>query len=198
MGGRGANGIGNAVSFSSKREANTFFGVNKGDFKDWVNNLSGKEQTALDSYTVSGYAQINRTLRNDGYSKAPQHIQNSIDEIKNAISRFELKQDIVVYRGVDDNFLGGNYSSKDIQTTLIGKTITDKAFSSCSVLRKGAFDRPYVLEIRVPRGKGRGAYIDPISTGKGEGEFLLQMNTSFKITGARDDGKKIVVQVTAK
>ena len=200
MGGRGSKGKGLAVSFSNKSEADRFFGGGGGgsNQNEWESGLDKNEKNAINDYTALGYGAINRTLRNEGYDNAPKGMKRTIDNIKSALDRYELKKDIMVYRGVSNSFFGGNYSSADINNMFVGQTFVDNGFVSASALKERAFNRKYTLEIKVPRGVGRGAYISPLSTFKREAEFLLQRGTKFTITGAREENGKTVVQVIAK
>lgn len=199
MGGRGSKGIGSAVSFGSYSEADSFFGGGGANQEDWQNGLSQSEKDAIKDYTLVGYARINPNLRRDGYDNSEQSTKKEADRLQGALDKYELNRDILVYRGVSQKFLGGYYSAWAINNSLVGQSFTDNGFASCSTVQGRAFTfRDYILEIKVPRGKGRGAYISPVSTFKAEAEFLLSRGTNFKITGARDEAGKTIIEVVVK
>lgn len=41
---------------------------------------------------------------------------------------------------------------------------------------------PIMLKLKIPKGKGRGVYIENLSAINGEKEFLLKRGSKFKIT----------------
>ena len=86
---------------------------------------------------------------------------------------------------------------------LMGLTFGDKGFSSTSIdkevsqrfanmPKQGIMDPSdpqnlgHMLKINVPKGS-KGAYVDPISTVKGEREFLLDKNSKFKVNSVTSD-----------
>ena len=94
--------------------------------------------------------------------------------------------------------MDANYLPKNLS---VGDVITDKAYTSTSI-HKSAVDKLETtwskktsarLEINVPKGKGRGIYIQDIAAGKDQYEFLLKGNASYKDTNISKNG---VITVT--
>lgn len=148
---------------------------------DWRDNMTQKELKTTRMYTGSAYYKWNDSLRNnngEGYEKYTK-------ELDSAISKFDLKNDIIVYRGTGSYAFPGG-------TPEIGSIISDKAFLSTSVSKDVArdFDSGIILKIQVPSGRGRGAYVKSVSQHKGENEFLMARNTNLKITGKAPGSKE--------
>ena len=71
------------------------------------------------------------------------------EEISSGLKKFELKEDIVCYRGMNINpFVG---ASKNVIYEF-------DAFTSTSISLSGVINNTFVIEIHVPKG-ARGAYI---------------------------------------
>ena len=198
MGSRGSSSGVQPKSFNGARDANRFFGSTSGKWRQWWNGLEQDEQSAIMAYTGSAYGGINRFLRHGGASSPT--LQRRINGISDALNKSELRKDIVVYRGTTKSFFAGkDHSLEELQE--MGKykiSFVDKGFSSAAVTEGRAWKhKGYILEIHVPKGKGRGSWVDPISQNRGEQEFLLQKNMMYTITGARmsDDGHTPIVSV---
>lgn len=166
----------------------------------WQSDISNSELSAAELYTGSSYANWNDSLR----TKDGKGWEVNTDNLDNALSKFELKENIVTYRGLGRGALENMFGSAapDIKTIndMKGSIISDKAFFSTSIDRSvaGSFTGPgYILKINVPKGKGRGAYVDPISKYSGEREFLMPRNTNLKITGVYQDSNDGYTYITA-
>ena len=96
--------------------------------------------------------------------------------IESAINKFDLKDNIIVYRRADISLL--NYFEKILQS---GGIFQDDGFTSCTTLKIGSTDTDIEIVITVPKGKGYGAYIAPMSDFPEECEFLLNRGTLFKV-----------------
>ena len=91
-----------------------------------------------------------------------------------------LKENLIVYRGVDGLFLNGD----KISTFDVGQTFDDSAFVSTSLIPMNiANRRPILLEIEVPKGT-KAAYLEKYTGVKnyGQQELLLGRNNKFEIT----------------
>ena len=192
--GRAAGGGGGASTvvystFNTENEADTAF---NSSYNDWRKQINSSEKTEIEEYTGSAYVSINGVLRET--SNPPSQVKDTYlaraDNISSAISKFELNDNIVVFRGVDlDTF--GLSGGDDIFSTatekgmkaLIGTTFVDKGFMSTSAVKSSAFNsKDAKISINVPKGKGRGAWVKPLSTYSYENEFLLQKGSGLKIT----------------
>lgn len=174
------------------------------------------EKDAAYGYTA-GSSYINEPLRGQRYipyDKATtlkaQRSQSHIEALTDLIERLEYDFDMWLQRGVDYNgargLLGVDLYSANPQT-LVGKVVTEKAFSSCGMAKGAGFDsRPVIYNIYCPKGT-KMLYCEPFSAfGNGSGrawdgvakqssigyeaEILLQQGTTFRITKAEYSGGK--------
>lgn len=110
-----------------------------------------------------------------------------IDEILN---RYELKDSIRTYRAIEQDALPAFNQLED----LVGKSYSDPSFMSTSPsIDSKAVNKDFIMEIYVPKGVGRGAYLEEFTIVSGEYEFLLPRNSRFEITGIRREGNKNIV-----
>ncbi|PYI57031.1 ADP-ribosyltransferase [Paenibacillus flagellatus] len=156
----------------------------------WLDSLSEDERKSIVRYTGSSYVEINENLRNGGGQERYDELARYISA---GINKFELKDNITVYRGMRSNIFG--VPAED----LVGVEFTEKAFWSTSMIEEKQFSGLLQMEIRVPA-KSRGAPINPLSEYKDEEyEFLLDAGTHFRIVEAsEEDGRlKLIVEVIA-
>lgn len=207
----GGSGIIEPKIFYSGDEVNDFFyydGEERGlaakessSYGKWLSSLSDEEKRSLRFYTSNGYIKINDILRQQKEWKGTSATIRNIDK---AISSFELKEDITVYRGVRD-FYGASIVEddewNDIRET-VGKTFLDLGFGSSTALNGNsvATSKPFLFEIEIPAGKGRGAYINRLSSGfeDDEYEFLIARNSKFRIIDVYDNNEPIPPQKIIK
>ena len=80
---------------------------------------------------------------------------------------------------------------------LVGKEITEKGYSSSSVVQSGAMtDKDCKIKIHVPSGKGRGAYINNLSEYKdNEYEFLIPRNSKFRIVKVDETEEDLLLEM---
>lgn len=157
-------------------------------YDDWM--LQRNETTAIEKYTNDSTA-YNEYLR--AGTEDDDNINDTVDALSKAIDRFELKDNLKVFR-ISDDLL--------IRDKKVGDIVEDKAFMSTTPFldtlnkykEKWGKYKEYNYEILVPAGKGRGAYIAPYSHfGFEEKEFLLQKNSKFKILDI--DGKNVKLEL---
>lgn len=160
-------------------------------FGSWNNNLSMDEVASIGAYSGDAYSGINGLLRHcmtekmvDSWnSTEARSLQDMIQNIDSAISQFDLKSPIKVYRTCE----------KDVLRNLKlepGSTFHDDGFVSTSVISEKVASGNIVMEINVPAGKGHGAWINPLSGAQDEEwEFLLQRGSDFRVQSvdSRDD-----------
>ena len=194
---------GSARVFKSAKEANDFFGVrfqkstsfwdddkydhdaSNGVFKDWYNNATRAERNAVITYTGSAFDYINNYLRGVS-SDLSDHHKETISRMDSAMKKFNLPQAITVYRGSSTKLFGGA-GTVEALNSMKGTIVRDKGFVSTSVYQGAQFEKKLILEIKYPKGRGRGIYAAPISSHQTEWEFIGARNTDFKIMGARRD-----------
>ena len=155
--------------------------VLRGKSKKWIENLTDREKKAITKYTFNGtdadgkklYEKINGYLTDD-YIPADEKEENMFldfyAEIKGAILKNELEDDIIVYRR--------DYSVSSLQ----GKT---EKFLSTSTTAKGAFGGNPNVAIIVPKGT-EGAYIELLSKMPKQREFLFGDGISLKEVSSKD------------
>ena len=112
----------------------------------------------------------------ENYGEEENNFLEMTKNIESAISKFDLKDNIVVYRRADISFL--NYFEKILQS---GGIFKDDGFISTTTLKIGSSEEEIEIVIKVPKGKGYGAYIAPMSACPEECEFLLNRGTLFKV-----------------
>lgn len=192
--GRAAGGGGGASTvvystFNTENEADTAF---EPSYQQWRKQINSSEKTEIEEYTSSAYMSINGVLRET--SNPPSQVKDSYlaraDNISSAVSKFELNDNITVFRGVDLDAFGLMSGDKIFSAetekgmkALVGTTFVDKGFMSTSAIKSSAFDsKDAKISINVPKGKGRGAWVKPLSLYPYENEFLLQKGSGLKIT----------------
>ena len=192
-------------AFESKKSAREYF---KERSKKWEASLSDDEKVSVKGYTDRTYDMINTYLRNPkearyfrSFNQAA--VEKQIREIDSAIDKFELDEDIKTYRGTNLIEFGRDIYSADDLESLIGKEITMKGYSSTSTeisVAEDDFDGEVLIEYTVPKGRGRGAYmdyvtvIDNVPDNDRESEFVLKRDSQIIIDEikTREDGKIIV------
>ena len=164
-------------------------------FKKFDDSLESLEFSAIGAYTYSRWTyKLNNWLRGlsgkdvnlpkDSYEtdvvkKITKHLDSAID-------KYELRKPMVVYRSMRISALEHILSKGD-------GTFTDNGYASTSAMRNcfSLGDEPAVtLVIKVPAGKGHGAWLKPHSKIPTENEFLLARGTTFKINTMNIDYDK--------
>lgn len=153
----------------------------------WMNGLSSQEKNDIDEYTTAAYVKINKALRqgdeNDRYYQQGMRIDD-------AIQRFDLKENIVVHRGDNGGLLDvRGVSDENMEATL--QSLVGRSFKSKNLISTDVALVPEIFsssrleyEIKVPAGKGRGAYVRPLSPlGEDEREFLMSTKNKYRMTG---------------
>lgn len=176
-------------------------------------SASELERDAAYGYTA-GSSYINEPLRGQRYqpydsattAKAAKS-QSHIQALTEMVERSSYDRDIWLQRGVDyrgaQGLLGVNLYGADPKS-LIGKTVTEKAFSSCGIAKGKGFNKEVIYNIYCPKGT-KMLYCEPFSAfGNGAGrawdglakqtyfghesEMLLQQGTVFRIVKAEYTG----------
>ena len=180
--------------FSEPAEVNQVLGCmppdSKTPFGSWFSKITQDEQSAIRLYTGTLSTYINKFLR----KLMPEHefelgtlglVKRLIPRIQSGLDKFELPHPITVYRKMN---------KKDIGMFTEGNVVKDLGFISTTPIkgsynpvkyRNGCID----IKIRVPAGKGFGAWVAPISGVKRENEFLLNCNSDFKVHSVRQVGE---------
>lgn len=214
-------------SFSNRTEADKLF-------RPWTeeawSRFSSQEQRAAYEYTAES-GRFNRPLR--GYDKSWDNFAGvgqvdlnnegagqMIRDLRVAIEKVEVKKDVWLFRGSDQQSLAGLLGidkSKIIPSKVsalnkkfAGTPVTDTAFFSTGVAADAGFHDKISYEILAPKGT-KGIYAEPFSSfggantngtwdGKqkgsyigGEAEMILQAGTPFIVKEIKLVSEKITI-----
>lgn len=195
--GTGSSPMGGGGMNIDPREADSFFG------SEWDNSLSTAEKVAVFDYAGDAYKAINPALWNSGgnlsrisdslTTSSGENVKKEINDIDSALAKGILKQNIVVYRG-DRGDIFQNADAASINR-MKGRTFQNMGYSSASITQDSAVQQRYMYRIVVPKGRGRGAFIRNQSPHYTEHEYLIKRNAKYKIKGATEQGKQIIVDL---
>lgn len=161
--------------------ANEYFEQN--GFNNWFNSLSFGEKSSIKAYAGGGsvYLNLNKYLRGEisleKYAEkclySVETAEKRIKNIKSAIDKFELNDNIQVLRVSNADFY------KNLK---VGDIFKDKAFVSTTT-DQSRVDSDAIAQmiIDVPKGTGRGAWVTPIAQNKKENEFLLNSDQEYEV-----------------
>lgn len=169
--------------------ADTVVPVLREDSKEWINSLSPEEIRAIKKYTKNSgdpkddkfYARLNSMLRGD--IPEDDTLKYYSDVISGAISKLELKYDIICYRSVKHN---------PVEGMKIGDIYEPKQFVSTAVVSSRTLKGDYNIVIIAKKGSN-GAYIELLSKYPNQREFLFDKNLKYRILKIRNN--KIVLEV---
>ena len=162
----------------------------------WQKSLTEAENYAIGDYTGGGYYDINAYLRKTGdwENINSAFVEQQIKGLDSAISRYELKENIRVQRGVMNDVLDKLVEDNDVQESLselVGKKFRESAYSSTTVVQGNgvATAKPTIFDIEIPAGVGRGAYVNQLAGQfqDTEYEFLLKRGATFTIKEVREE-----------
>lgn len=201
---RGVKNITNKVytAWQTQEEVENSLSI---DIDKWNATKSQAQHNALNKYTGSFYETSNPILRaSDNKGKSVSEIMDNIvknesssfvqwvKDMDKGLSSYVNSVPFIGYRGAGYSLLGGVKSYDQIKA-MIGKTVHDTGHMSISTVKGHEFDKEVLYEVKVPAGKGIGAYIGKLSNFKSEAEFLFNRGTIFKITNVRKENSKPVI-----
>jgi uncharacterized protein with gpF-like domain len=138
--------------------------------KEWyLNKLNSDEQLNVKDYTGEHYYDMNKALL--GKKDMSQQIKERIDYCSKALSKFELQDDIITWKGT---------ASKYYTDYNVGEVKPYAAFHSTTVTSEIAWSGDMLIQFRIPKGT-EGAYINDYSVNKGEDEFILQKGLKYNV-----------------
>lgn len=152
----------------------------------------------ISKYSGGAYDVINAVERGgEAYEKALRCYGNLdgykeiSDGLSAEIAKFKLQTDLNVKRVVGDvGYITGGGSSIDDMVASIGKTYTEKGFTSTAIAQDaqlpfGGYENPTrtVLDIVVPKST-RGVYIYKMADNPAEFEFLIDKGTTYRVLDA--------------
>lgn len=182
----------NRELYNQKREE-----YNQSMFGKWRDGLTMEQERAINNYSGDDYSGINGYLRHemtkkqveswDALSNMP--LSEMIRNIDDALDEFELDAPIKVFRTCENDVL------RNLNLD-VGAKFRDDGFVSTSVLNKKVASGNIVMEINIPKGKGHGAWINPLSGAEDEEwEYLLPRGSEFKVKSTTKRGEDTVVEM---
>lgn len=180
-------------SYEIMQEATQYHTDKNFNEKIWQ-SLTADQRKGVQRYTGSDYEEMNRALWAGDPKRYGSYIEKQIADCKEAISHFEVAEDVICYRGACsyENFakqfgmLADDLRSQANRDKIIGQVWSEKGFTSLAVTRDSAWSKNIKLEICVPKGT-KGLYVS--AKGKavshfGEGEHELLINpANMEIVG---------------
>jgi hypothetical protein len=144
--------------------------------------LTNSEREAVDYYTLLGSKAINSSLRDERYDS--DKIRGYAESIDSAMGKFELKRDIIAYRGdearwYDDWEVNDVKPLKAFTSASVSETVAREKFADEAENRG---ERPIFIEIYIPKGT-RGIYIGSNTAYRhNQDEFLLGCGLNYRVT----------------
>lgn len=193
-------------AFETGEQANDFFYYDdekrglmarkKSAHGQWTSGLSQEEARAIGQYCADGYYDINNYWRKygDWQDINAERVKHQTEMLDGVIARYDLKEPIKVYRAIQPEAFESYWD--DIQR-IVGTEYTDAGFMSTSPIKTStAVNKDCIMELFIPSGKGRGAYVNNVSGFQDEEyEFLLARDSKFRVIGAEETEEKLILKM---
>ena len=156
--------------------------------------LTSNQVDAIHRYSgPDEYKNINNSLR--GLDKATPENVETINQMKSALNRASLPEDMTLYRGTSTDSLGAlkNLAPED----LVGKTFTESVFMSTSAdynIARYSFTSDMNITIHASKG-AQALNISSLSELPHEAEYLFNAGTQMLITSASKTGNILFIEV---
>ena len=144
----------------------------------FLKTLTRNERKALGKYFVSGYDEINRFL--SGEPKQNTKLEEKIKNMDSAIAKYNLEDDIIVYRGTDRKYYEDLNEGDIIQEKVYHSTSLSQEVAEQFVIDRKNPSDGILVEIRVPKGSNV-LYIGNNGSFEFEQEMLIGRNTKYKV-----------------
>ena len=184
--------------------------------REWMQLIGESGKSGIVRYSGSSYGNMNAYLRylQSGYSESEAISMSGISSsqlksVKDAIkglSKVSFDDDYVLRRGTDLGDLAGAFMKGDFETnkmSLYGKTVSELndmfagavgnygAFTSTSSIWDRGFSGNVEVVLYAPKGTHASSIMSISNFGTGEGETLLNANTTVRCVKIEDsDGHK--------
>ena len=122
------------------------------------------------------YERLNAMLRGD--IPEDENLRYYADVISNALKRNTIGENVICYRGVNDNVFTG-YNT--------GEKITLNQFTSSSVKSSRAFDKTVRIIIYAKKGTTGVAYIESVSKFPKQREMLFDKDCIYEVLSNKDN-----------
>ena len=183
------------------KDADDFFSRHS-NFDKWLDGktMSDDEYDAIKSYTGSEYRGINKALRTpEKFKDNPtslKYYNEKADKAEKGLDKTKLNRNLTVYRGASIKLFGMDKVNYDELKKFEGGKIRDLGFMSATPFKRASWietdsqgnpkqdNSVVMLKINVPKGKGRGAWVNPFSAHGGtwgEKEFLINRASVLQI-----------------
>ena len=158
----------------------------------WEKSLNMYEKTYIRKYTFNEfdankrpherfYARVNKALRTGRMTE--RSLDKRIEYISSGLKKFNLEDDLMLYRRTDDNYMVGK---------LLGDIYYEPGFISTSITEEGTLKGEYLYIIFAHKGV-RGAFVEKLSKFEKQREFLIDKSIQYRILLVKD--KVIVMEV---
>lgn len=158
-------------------------------------DINDREKMAIQNYTGSQSTVINQYFR-EGKS-GNGGVDDTSKYLDAVISRNQLTEDVMLYRGADYKAIGGAMAKDILNGNIdkyIGATIQDKGYVSTSLGATTRFQNKVGFQIKAPKGTN-GVYVESITSTAGEQEVILPRGTTFRIVEIKKQGSDIELLV---
>ena len=173
MGGRGSSSTRNTgyTRLDSEQESESFFYDSS---ERWKSSLSNREETTINEYTMYNNKVVNEFLRSGKVDESfgKEDLQKQVDAIQSALNRYELEENVVLYRA-------GNSEQIDKEFASFVSTSTSRKLAESYLSSSKGSDTLYIIQ--ASKGKGKGAYVSSVSEVPEEQEFLLNRGLKPKV-----------------
>lgn len=170
---------------------------------EWMKGLTPEERSAISSYTGSGYSGVNNAMYNTPWDQMTPAMKQRASALYEAINKFELKKGITITRQCDSLIFGHKgMTMAQIKNAITknGGYIQNDGFMSFGTNDHGVAiaGSGVIISLKVPPSKGAVAYVNPISTHKGqtENETIVNSNSILKFNpdSVKQVGNKVYVE----
>ena len=156
----------------------------------FLKTLTRNERKALGKYFVSGYDEINRFL--SGEPKQNTKLEEKIKNMDSAIAKYNLEDDIIVYRGTDRKYYEDLNEGDIIQEKVYYSTSLSQEVAEQFVIDRKNPSEGILVEIKVPKGSNV-LYIGNNAAFESEQEMLIARNTKYKVLEIERD--RIILEI---
>ena len=172
------------------------------NYQEWKEEIFDREiDETIYKYSGEDYSMINDLLRKGEFNPVSKWYEESdvrqeIKELDEAISLFNLKENLVVYRASDSSMLGRENMSLEEIKKLVGTNVIDKGYTSASTVKELPGEQTvggkvkYIID--VPQGQGNGAYIAKYSENPQEREFLMARDGNYLVNSVEEDENGLI------
>jgi len=189
MGATGITETSKQFSSDVSETINWFDDANNSNQLKWEDKLTSMEHDAIKDFTDMEYDGYFAKIYDTKWDDISVFDQPMISALYDALSDYELKKPITVYRNADTKIFGGDGMTYEQIKEFEGKTLHNNGFLSTSAISEagaqyGTEGTDVKIAFKLPKGKGIGAYVGKKGLSyydSGEKEFLLNNNAFFKV-----------------